>query len=109
MSNKPNFRAPLVLSEYLDRRRDEGSITVQIPDAEPLVIPPADLWPAEAFNLPRRNRSGEATWRAVLGDDEYNRFAEVLPRLGVTTPAYVVIDNLYKEGVEALQGVSAGE
>jgi len=56
------------LSDYRSKRIEEASIVVELDDGTDITIPPADCWPDK---LPR---GGEALFRAVLGDDQFDRY-----------------------------------
>lgn len=55
-------------TEYADKRLAEAGIEIEMPDGTVITVPPGDLWPDD---IPR---DGEAMFRAILGDDQFDAF-----------------------------------
>jgi hypothetical protein len=60
-----------IWSEFREERIEEASVEVEMPDGWVLTVPPAECWPDD---LPATG--GEPLFRAIVGDDEFDRFIE---------------------------------
>lgn len=123
MSNRPNFRRGAAIAEFAQRRYDEGSIEIPITDGDPVVVPPREFWPQHVVDLlveqarkraARKDRpTDEQIARALLGDDEFERFAAEVERAGVAAEyrggAGSFLFIYLEHETERLQGVSVGE
>lgn len=63
------------LAEFVETRRREDGIPVDLADGSTIVIPPGILWPEAAFDAMRRGDMADCT-RLFLGDDAYARLLE---------------------------------
>lgn len=60
------------LAEFVETKRREDGIPVDLSDGSAIIIPPGILWPEEAFTAMRTGNMAETT-RLFLGDDQYDR------------------------------------
>lgn len=58
------------LSEFRERRITEASVMVELPDGDPIAVPPPDCYPDK---LPR---GGRALFDAIIGESEVQRFID---------------------------------
>jgi hypothetical protein len=84
-------------AEFVETRRREDGIPVDMPDGAPLVIPPGILWPEAAFEAMRAGDMAGCT-RAFLGDEQYDR-------LIAAGGSWRIIDAIIRDH----EGASAGE
>lgn len=64
----------VLLKEFTDRKRDEGSTEVETEDGQVFVVPPPLFWPDD-FGEIARSRDVAAQAAAMLGSvDELDRF-----------------------------------
>lgn len=61
------------LGDYAEKIEAEGSLDVRLADGSTIRIRPPELWPDEADALIDA-RDAEAAFRAILGDESYDRF-----------------------------------
>lgn len=61
------------LGDYRERIEAAGSLDVHLADGTSVRIPPPDLWPDGVDEL-IRSKDVEGAYRAVLGDEPYERF-----------------------------------
>lgn len=67
-------RTRIVLTEWLSSRLDTAGIPIELDDGdEPIIVPPADLWPAEAIEHISAGEYAQAT-RLILGETAHARF-----------------------------------
>lgn len=65
---------PIVLMDYIERRKKTGSITVDLGgDKGTIVIPPQEVWPDEVFDTAISGKTKEAV-ELLLGQDASDRF-----------------------------------
>jgi hypothetical protein len=67
MSKRVNF------TEYIERKNAAEGITVDMPDGTSVTIPPAELWPDEAFAALDKGKVAEAV-KAILGPVQHAAF-----------------------------------
>ena len=103
----------LNLVEYLDRQRDEGFLVLELDEGDPIVIPPALLWPAEVGDKLADLRKGKATLddlgRALIGDAEFDRWSAAVERMAPGARPGEVLNRAWDEMNRTEQGVSTGE
>lgn len=84
--NRINF------ASFVERKRNDGSVTIDMPDSTEIVIPPPLLWPELADNEP------DSIVRAILGDEQAERY---LSQGGT----FKILAAIFEES----QGVTMGE
>lgn len=65
------------LSDYKERKQDEGAVDVELDDGSTFRIPPPELWPdsfAKGLKNEEFRNDAEAQARMIVGDDEFDRF-----------------------------------
>lgn len=55
-------------AQFVERKRDEGSVPIDMPDGSEVVIPPPVLWPELADAAP------DAIVVAILGEEQATRY-----------------------------------
>lgn len=61
------------LAEFVEAKRRDDGIVVELSDGSTITVPPGILWPLEALDAMRRADMAEAT-RLFLGDEQHERF-----------------------------------
>jgi hypothetical protein len=56
------------LSEFIERKRTDDSVTIDLPDGTSVVIPPPLLWP-DSVSTDVESNDGEKVVEAILGAD----------------------------------------
>lgn len=80
------------LSEYKDKRRDEGSIEIIGENGETFIIEPPELWPDEAQAMASAGDNLGLVRLILGGDTEYDRF--VAAGGNAASLAGIIQDNL---------------
>ncbi len=77
MSKKAG-KVHIKLSDYKERKAEEGAIYVDLDDGSTFRIPPPDVWPDEFYKKVRTDddfaKDEEAQARMLVGDDDFDRF-----------------------------------
>lgn len=90
--------ARINLNEYIERKREEKSIEIELPDGSTVVMPPAELWSdAARAVLGDPTRRAEAI-RLLLGDEQADRFT-------AAGGSFAILNGIYMEQ----QGIETGE
>lgn len=68
-----NERRRVVLSDYRQRKIDEGAVDVELADGTTLTVPPPHVWPDDVV---KKARAGdlEGSGIALLGEEDYARW-----------------------------------
>ena len=102
MSNKPNYKHRVSLSEFKDKRIEEASVVIDLdPDddgneRDPIVIPPPEMWPD------RIPRGAVNTAKAIIGESEFERFVEA-------GGSAKILDAIFRDQTQQIQGVDPGK
>lgn len=103
----------LNVHEFLERRRAEASVVLEIPDGDPIVIPPPDLWTVAMREVRVEVLRGRATLddlgRVLLGDAEFDRWAEALEAMAPGSIPGDVLNAVWIDATKQQQGVTPGE
>ena len=59
-------------ADYVERRNAAEGIVVELPDGE-ITVPPAELWPDEAFTALSKNKVADAA-KLILGEAQHLLF-----------------------------------
>lgn len=70
MSKRDNHR--VVLTDFLDKKRKEGSIEIETADGQVFTVDPPSLWPDEITQVD--DKDNEKVGRLVLGDERFEAF-----------------------------------
>jgi hypothetical protein len=104
----------LNLNEYIEKRRAEASVTIEIPDdPEPIVIPPPEQWVTAVADVRKAMRRGKATLddlaKALIGEGQYARWAAAVEALAPGTSPGAILNQAFEDATNAKQGVTPGE